>query len=300
MLNGYFGGYSTMTQKLMNLVETMTGERDFEWRDVPIASRVLKQGDERTAARKMTNEYFNLLDEYYKTQFRLKGYEDKIAQDGEDAVSYAERLSFLNHSPEYARYLIMDSYKTILDALHDEKKTAVGDDKSMIETWEYNLRKEILDMVDEFAGRGVKSISDKAVSEIEERIEDNMSTLFDNSTPTIRDKAGDVIARNMGGTDSYGSPTTGYGIIYERLRDYVDLAEDVQLQVAKKEAKEAGDTELASRIDKMQRELTDLKSGVHTKTKNIPGLGEGSDEDDVRIMDAIREKRYEFLQELGR
>ena len=56
MLNGYFGGYSKTVNSLIKAAETMSGKRDFEWRNMLVASRVVKSGDERTHRRKLKNE----------------------------------------------------------------------------------------------------------------------------------------------------------------------------------------------------------------------------------------------------
>ena len=126
----------------------------------------------------------------------------------------------------------------------------------------------------------------------DEQLEDNFNTDDD-----LRRKwVGQAVAKRAGGTDSYGSPDTDYGMVYERKRDYTDLAQDILLQVEKKKAKEAGDSDRYKALDRAQKELTTIKKGKHTKTVDEPGLGEGFDDE---VMTRLRERRRELLKDLG-
>lgn len=147
MLKGYLGGYFTMYDRLQKTAETAFGDRKFEWRNMPVASRVLKNGDERTAARKLTNEYFNLLDEYERTDARLKGYKKIVDEGGEDALKYAERIDYLHNSEEYKHYLLMDYYKPLIDTYHDMGNEAEGSEQQRIKQEENALRREFVDLI---------------------------------------------------------------------------------------------------------------------------------------------------------
>jgi hypothetical protein len=147
MLKGYLGGVFTMYDRLEKSAETILGQRDFEWRNVPIASRVLKQGDERTAARKARNEYFNLLKEYDKTKTDLNELRKIAESDREDAISYAKRIDYLHNSRAYTHYLIMDSYKPLFDAYYKMEKTADDIDRRLMQQEEDVLRRELIDLI---------------------------------------------------------------------------------------------------------------------------------------------------------
>lgn len=126
----------------------------------------------------------------------------------------------------------------------------------------------------------------------DEQLEDNFNTDDD-----LRRKwVGQAVAKRAGGTDSYGSPDTDYGVVYERKRDYTDLAQDILLQIEKKKAKEAGDSDRYKALDRAQRELTTIKKGKHTTKVDEPGLGEGFDDE---VMTRLRERRKELMKELG-
>ena len=119
MLNGYLGGYFSTPAKLVKMTETAFGERDFDWRNMLFANRVIKTGDETTKMRKIQNDYFRYKDEYEETKRRYKAYE-KEANAGVER--YAEKLNDLNYSERYARYLIFDDYGKAVERLYKMKE----------------------------------------------------------------------------------------------------------------------------------------------------------------------------------
>lgn len=116
LLNGTFGGMFTFPNKIKKTGETMFGDRDFKWRNMPIANRLIKSGDERTANRKLQNEYFKYLKEYEATGQLMRKYENA---DEDGIMGYAERINFLENSPEYARWEIFDEFKPDIDAYRE-------------------------------------------------------------------------------------------------------------------------------------------------------------------------------------
>lgn len=117
LLNGTFGGIVSFPMKIKKgWFETPFGDREFEWRTQPFFNRVVKSGDERTANRKLQNEYFKYLTEYEETNRLRKKYEN-AADDG--ILGYAERVDFLYNSPEYLRFEIFEKYKPDIDAIRE-------------------------------------------------------------------------------------------------------------------------------------------------------------------------------------
>lgn len=119
LLNGTFGGVFTFPMKLKKSAETAMGAREFEWRNMPIANRLVKSGDERTANRKLREEYFKYKNEYESTGRLIRKYENA---EMNDLVGYAEKVSFLEQSPEYARWEVFDSFKEEIDATQEALK----------------------------------------------------------------------------------------------------------------------------------------------------------------------------------
>lgn len=113
LLNGTFGGVISFPNKIKKSVETANGEREFEWRNIPIANRLITSGDERTAYRKLQNEYFKYKEEFEETKRLHRKYE-KAEENG--IMGYAEKVNQLENSPEYLRYEVFDYFKSDIDA----------------------------------------------------------------------------------------------------------------------------------------------------------------------------------------
>ena len=95
MLNGYFGGVFGTIDKLSKMVETVTGNREYDPRSFLLANRLVKAGDERTEYRAVNNEYFRLKEEHDRLKSRLKHYEEDTDND---IFDYAEKIdSFTIH-----------------------------------------------------------------------------------------------------------------------------------------------------------------------------------------------------------
>ena len=73
LARGYFGGLATQLSNLGKTWETIAGEREFDWRSIPIGNRVFKSGDERTKEKRITNEYFENMEklEFLQARERL-------------------------------------------------------------------------------------------------------------------------------------------------------------------------------------------------------------------------------------
>ena len=104
------------------------------------------------------------------------------------------------------------------------------------------------------------------------------------------------IAKRLEGKDSYGSPKTEYGKAYLEYRDYNDIAEDILLQNAQKEAKEDGFPERAKDIERVRKELTKLRKEL---TEVPYTLEDGTKVTAEDVMNDIRQVRKEALKEFG-
>lgn len=142
LLNGTFGGMFTFPNKIKKTGETIFGDRDFEWRNIPIANRLVKSGDERTAYRKLQNEYFKYKNEYDATGHLMRKYENA---DNNGVLGYAEKINFLENSPEFARWEIFDTYRSEIDAYREE--IAAENDKeerNKLETEMYVIMRDLI------------------------------------------------------------------------------------------------------------------------------------------------------------
>ena len=283
LFSGMFGGAFTTGDKLVKMGETIFSDREFDWRNMLIANRVVKTGDERTANRKLSNEYFKYKDEYEETKRLLKKYSDEAATN----ERYKHRLERLQQSEEFLLYDVFDNYQPILKNLNDAKDGADEATLKSIENEENTLRRDMVDLM--------HAIEDDEKPDINAHVDAMLKREFEAGGRTQK-PAGSRIAKRLGGTDSYGSPQNEYGQVYLQMRDYVDLAEDVMLQVALKNAKDSGDTDRAKDIESARRQITEVKKDL---TEVPYTLSDGTEITAKDIMQELRDLRKNLLSELG-
>lgn len=147
LLNGTFGGVFTFPNKIKKTGETIFGDRDFEWRNIPIANRFVKSGDERTAYRKLQNEYFKYKNEYDATGRLMRKYENA---DNNGVMGYAEKVNFLENSPEFLRYEIFDDFKADIDTYREIIAAESNKEKlSKYETEMYAIMRELVNALND-------------------------------------------------------------------------------------------------------------------------------------------------------
>ena len=148
LLNGTFGGMFSFPMKVKKgWIETPFGDRDFEWRNMPLANRVVKNGDERTANRKLQNEYFKYKSEAEETD-RLKKKYENAAEGG--IMAYAEKADFLYNSNEYLRFEIFKEFEPEIDAIREQIKEETDQEaKKELQTELYAIMREAVDALHE-------------------------------------------------------------------------------------------------------------------------------------------------------
>lgn len=143
LLNGYFGGVSGTIDKLSKSAETIAGDREYDPRNFLLLNRILKNGDERTEARAINNEYMRVKEEHDVLKARMKHYENDTDKG---IFDYADKIDFLYNSPEFARYEIFEDYSKDIDALYKELKEANdGAEHLSIEKELTALKKEMIE-----------------------------------------------------------------------------------------------------------------------------------------------------------
>lgn len=143
LLNGYFGGVSGTIDKLSKSAETIAGDREYDPRNFLLLNRILKNGDERTEARAINNEYMRVKEEHDVLKARMKHYENDTDKG---LFDHADKIDFLYNSPEFARYEIFEDYSKDIDALYQELKEANdGAEHLSIEKELTELKKEMIE-----------------------------------------------------------------------------------------------------------------------------------------------------------
>lgn len=149
LLNGMFGGMVSFPSKVIKTVETIGGSREFEWRNIPLANRIIKSGDERTANRRLKSDYYKYKKEAMDAKRLARKYESR-GQEG--FMEYAEKADFLYNSPEYRRALVFANYEPDIKALEQSIDDA-GDPnvRKMLETDLYSTMREMVNELDGIA-----------------------------------------------------------------------------------------------------------------------------------------------------
>ena len=124
LLNGIFGGVSSTIDRLTKMGETIIGDREYEPRSFLLLNRLVKNGDERTKYRAVNNEYFRIKEESEKLRTRLNHYENDTANG---VFDYAEKIAWLNNSPEYRILETYEDYSGDIDDINEELKAATSD-----------------------------------------------------------------------------------------------------------------------------------------------------------------------------
>lgn len=148
VLEGTFGGVSTMLNKLVKMGQVVTGQQDFDLRNVPMVSRVVKSTDKDAEARRINTEYYKYYNEYKETKRLVSHYEK---QEDEGILGIAEKLDFWYNSPAYGRYEIVDENYDQVKALTDElKETVEPDERKRLEEEITELKREMIEAVREY------------------------------------------------------------------------------------------------------------------------------------------------------
>lgn len=105
---GYFGGLVTTLDNIWKTGEMIAGEREFDWRNIPVGNRIFKTGDERTKDKRIQNEYFENVDKLEFMQSRerlLRKTKDGSGVPEADKLEADEDYKILVGSDVYKKYV---------------------------------------------------------------------------------------------------------------------------------------------------------------------------------------------------
>ena len=124
LLKQYTGGFFTVTNQIRNLINVGTGEKDFDWRYVPLANRMLMSGgDERNVGRGLDEKFFGYLDAYRAKASEFSAIKGDLSLPLEKK---AELISEIIIDPEYVKMKGMESIYSKLKKAYDTAKE-IGD-----------------------------------------------------------------------------------------------------------------------------------------------------------------------------
>ena len=124
LLKQYTGGFFTVTNQIRNLINVGTGEKDFDWRYVPLANRMLMSGgDERNVGRGLDEKFFGCLDAYRAKASEFSAIKGDLSLPLEKK---AELISEIIIDPEYVKMKGMERIYSKLKKAYDTAKE-IGD-----------------------------------------------------------------------------------------------------------------------------------------------------------------------------
>lgn len=124
LLKQYTGGFFTVTNQIRNLINVGTSEKDFDWRYVPLANRMLMSGgDERNVGRGLDEKFFSYLDAYRAKASEFSAIKGDLSLPLEKK---AELISEIIIDPEYVKMKGMERIYSKLKKAYDTAKE-IGD-----------------------------------------------------------------------------------------------------------------------------------------------------------------------------
>ena len=147
LLKGYLGGIMQTANQFGKLGETVFGDRENEFRNWPVVSRFLQEGDERTKWRAVTERYFNLKKEAEETDRQLKRYK-RLTELGEDHQADIDELI---KTDAYKRMEVYDSFENDIQKIQDvlKRNDLSEEEREQVEGELNEMRLELLKAVDE-------------------------------------------------------------------------------------------------------------------------------------------------------
>ena len=143
ILNGMFGGYVVMGNQLVKMAETAMGERDFDWRNMIIANRVITNGDERVKEKRTTGMYYKIKEEVEENRRLINSYRKDEMDEKADKLEtpeYENALEDLKESQKNIKEIKemidetsdKDIQKELNKLIRQEEKTFVERHKNII------------------------------------------------------------------------------------------------------------------------------------------------------------------------
>lgn len=147
LLKGYLGGIMQTADQSGKLGETVFGDRKNEFRNWPVVSRFLREGDERTKWRAVTERYFNLKKEAEETDRLLKRYK-KLTELGDDHQADIDELV---KTDAYKRMEVYDFFENDIRKIQDvlKRNDLSEEEREQVEGELNEMHLELLKAVDE-------------------------------------------------------------------------------------------------------------------------------------------------------
>ena len=150
LMNAYLGGFFQVVDQTIKTAETVAGTREFDPRSIPLLNRVLKSGDERTAYRKINNDFYKAKEKYGILKGRLSGYKKETLIGDEE---YSQKWVNLMSEKEFEEMKVFDVFNKQLNKLYEVRKQMPegSDEAKEIDTMSQALRIDALQAISDIS-----------------------------------------------------------------------------------------------------------------------------------------------------
>ena len=119
LMKQYTGGFFTVVNQLRNLASASLGKKDFDWRYVPLANRMLMTGgDERNANQGLNEKFFNYMDIYKAKEFEVSAITNDMS------LSFDQRAALIGEIATDADYIVLRRASAQYESLYEAYRIA--------------------------------------------------------------------------------------------------------------------------------------------------------------------------------
>ena len=147
LLRQYTGGVFTVCNQLRNMMDVAKNNKDFDWRYVPLANRVIMTGgDEQNASRGLDKKFYDYLDRYKAKVAEINGFKN------DPSYSPMKKAEIINNIVSDKDYLLLRQsaayYQRLSRAKKDAQAAGEQDAAKMIDTEIINLKHHLVNSME--------------------------------------------------------------------------------------------------------------------------------------------------------
>ena len=147
LLRQYTGGIFTVYNQLRNMIDVARNNKDFDWRYVPLANRVVMTGgDEQNASRGLDKKFYDYLDRYKAKAAEINGFKN------DPSYSPMKKAEIINNIVSDKDYLLLRQsasyYQRLSRAKKDAQAAGAEDAVKMIDTEIIKLKHHLVNSME--------------------------------------------------------------------------------------------------------------------------------------------------------
>ena len=147
LLRQYTGGVFTVYNQLRNMTDVARNNKDFDWRYIPLANRVVMTGgDEQNASRGLDKKFYDYLDRYKAKVAEINGFKN------DPSYSPMKKAEIINNIVSDKDYLLLRQsasyYQRLSRAKKDAQAAGAEDAVKMIDTEIIKLKHHLVNSME--------------------------------------------------------------------------------------------------------------------------------------------------------